>query len=31
VVGLVFAYGEGQPKKTIHGIVFGFVACLFPS
>ncbi|MGA9667762.1 MAG: TrbC/VirB2 family protein [Terracidiphilus sp.] len=38
--GLMFAYGEGQAKKTIAGIVFGvgmaigavnFMAWLFPS
>ena len=40
VGGLMFAYGEGQSKKTIAGIVFGvgmaigavnFMAWLFPS
>jgi type IV secretory pathway VirB2 component (pilin) len=38
--GLMFAYGEGQAKKTIAGIVFGvgmaigavnFMSWLFPS
>ena len=40
VGGLMFAYGEGQSKKTLAGIVFGvgmavgavnFMAWLFPS
>jgi len=40
VVGLMFAYGEGQSKKTLAGIVFGvgmaigavnFMSWLFPS
>jgi type IV secretory pathway VirB2 component (pilin) len=40
VGGLMFAYGEGQSKKTIAGIVFGvgmaigavnFMSWLFPS
>ncbi|MGB9418485.1 MAG: TrbC/VirB2 family protein [Acidobacteriaceae bacterium] len=39
VGGLMFAYGEGQSKKMLAGIVFGigmaigavnFMACLFP-